>query len=63
MIAGWVIGQIQRDIFLLPDEIRVMRAGLLYVATPPTGKTQLTDWLRTHAAELGRTYAPSRAAR
>jgi NADH dehydrogenase len=63
MLAGWVIGKIQHDIFLLPDEIRMMRAGLLQVSTPPTGPTRLTDWMRAHAAQLGRAYSPSRAAR
>ena len=63
MLAGWVIGRIQHDIFLLPDEIRMMRAGLLQVSTAPTGPTRLTDWMREHAAELGRAYSPSRAAR
>ena len=63
MVAGWVIGNLQHDIFLLPDEIRMMRAGLLVVETPPTGTTRLTDWMREHAAELGRSYAPSRGTR
>ena len=63
MLAGWIIGKIQNDIFLLPDEIRMMRAGLLHVTTPPTGPTRLTDWMRAHAAKLGRAYSPSRAAR
>jgi len=63
MIAGWVIGKVQRDIFLLPDEIHMMRAGLLHVTTPPTGPTRLTDWMREYAAELGRAYAPSRTTR
>ena len=63
MLAGWIIGKIQHDIFLLPDEIHMMRAGLLHVATPPTCPTRLTDWMRAHAAELGRAYAPSRGTR
>jgi NADH dehydrogenase len=63
MLAGWIIGKIQQDTFLLPDEIRMMRAGLLHVTTPPTGPTRLTDWMREHAAELGRAYASSRAMR
>jgi NADH dehydrogenase len=63
MVAGWLIGQLQHDTFLKPDEIRVMRAGLLCVDTPPTGATRLTDWLHAHAAELGRAYAASRGQR
>ena len=63
MLAGWIIGKIEHDIFLLPDEIRMMRAGLLHVTTPPTGPTRLTDWMHAHAAELGRAYSPSRAKR
>jgi len=63
MLAGWAIGKIQHDTFLLPDEIRMMRAGLLQVSTAPTGPTRLTDWMRAHAADLGRAYSPSRAAR
>lgn len=63
MLAGWIIGKIQRDIFLLPDEIRMMRAGLLHVAPPSTCPTRLIDWMCEHADELGRAYAPSRATR
>lgn len=32
-------------------------ADLLYVASPPTGQTRLTDWVREHADTLGRHYA------
>lgn len=63
MVAGWLIGKLQHDTFLKPDEIRVMRAGLLRVDTPPTGATQLTAWLPEHAAELGHAYAASRSQR
>jgi len=63
MLAGWVIGKMQRDIFLLPDEIRMMCAGLLFVNTPPSGETRVTNWMREQATELGRVYAPSRGTR
>jgi hypothetical protein len=32
-------------------------AELLYVSTPPTGKTPLTVWMKKNAATLGRRYA------
>ncbi|MBN1961346.1 MAG: hypothetical protein JW841_10395 [Deltaproteobacteria bacterium] len=30
---------------------------LLYVDAPPAGKTKLTEWIQTNAANLGRKYA------
>jgi hypothetical protein len=34
-----------------------MAAGLADSAGPATGTTVLTDWIKAHADELGRTYA------
>jgi NADH dehydrogenase len=56
-IAGSIIGQIVGDVLITRDEIEGLMAGLLYVDTPPTGKTRLTTWSREHAAWLGKNYA------
>ena len=31
-------------------------ADMLYVDAPPAGHTALTDWIRSHADTLGRSY-------
>jgi len=38
-------------------------ANLLYVETPPTGVTRLTEWAAAHADTLGRHYANELARR
>jgi NADH dehydrogenase len=38
-------------------------AGLLYVDSPPAGKTRLTDWMNEHADTLGRQYTSELARR
>jgi NADH dehydrogenase len=58
---GWRLGQLLgwclRDVFITREEIRGLMAELLYVNTPPTGKTPLTVWMQANAATLGRHYA------
>jgi len=51
------IGKLVDDIFITPEEIEGLMADLLYVDTPPVGKTRLTDWAREHSDSLGRRYA------
>ena len=52
-----VLGWFMRDRFITRDEIRGLMSDLLYVNTPPTGKTPLTEWMKQNAATLGRRYA------
>ena len=55
--ASRVIGWWVKDIFLTREEIQGLMAGLLYVDSPPAGRTRLTDWMQAHAATLGARYA------
>jgi uncharacterized protein YbjT (DUF2867 family) len=61
--ASCVIGWLVRDTFITREEIKGLMDGLLCVDTPPTGKTRLTDWMRTNADTLGRNYASELARR
>lgn len=45
------------------EEIAGLMAGLLYVDTPPTGTTKLTEWVAAHADTLGRHYTSELARR
>lgn len=62
-LAGAIIGKVAGDVFITREEIQGLMAGLLYVDTPPTGKTRLTDWAKEHAHLLGRNYASELARR
>ena len=61
--ASCVIGWLVRDTFITREEIKGLMDGLLCVDAPPTGKTRLTDWMRTNADTLGRNYASELARR
>lgn len=52
-----LVGACMRDTFITREEIRGLMDELLYVTTPPTGKTSLTEWMQKNAATLGRRYA------
>jgi len=58
-----VIGWFVRDTFITREEIKGLMDGLLCVATPPTGKTRLTEWMRANAKTLGQSYASELARR
>jgi NADH dehydrogenase len=45
-----------RDVILTRDEVRGLMAGLLVSASPPTGTTRVSGWLRDNADVVGRTY-------
>lgn len=55
--VGWLVGKLVNDVLITRPEIEGLMADLLYVDSPPTGQTKLTDWAKQHAAELGRHYA------
>lgn len=60
---GRVVSLLVDDVLVTREEIEGLMAGLLYVDTPPTGTTALTDWTRKHAATLGRQYTSELARR
>lgn len=55
--TGWLVGKLLGDVTITREEIAGLMANLLYVETPPTGVTRLTDWVAAHADTLGRRYA------
>ncbi|MGE5221867.1 MAG: SDR family oxidoreductase [Omnitrophica WOR_2 bacterium] len=55
--AGWILGKILGDVLITRDEIEGLMGGLLFTASPPAGKTKLTDWITANAASLGKRYA------
>jgi NADH dehydrogenase len=56
-VTGWVLGKFLNDVLITRDEIEGLMTNLLYVDTPPTGKTKLTDWAKDNADTLGRKYS------
>jgi NADH dehydrogenase len=61
--AGWVIGKIVNDVMITKEEIEGLMANLLYVESPPTGITKLTDWAEKHSETLGLKYTSELARR
>ncbi len=61
--AGWVIGKLVGDVMVTKEEIAGLMANLLYADSPPTGKTQLTDWAAERSATLGLHYTSELARR
>jgi uncharacterized protein YbjT (DUF2867 family) len=62
-VAGWMVGRFVGDVVITRDEIEGLMADLLHVDAPPAGKTSLTEWAKTHADTLGRTYTSELARR
>lgn len=63
-VPGWLIpalagslALVLRDTLLTAGEYRAMAAGLADSDGPATGRIRLSDWVREHGSELGRTYA------
>ncbi|NKQ37540.1 MAG: NAD(P)H-binding protein [Chloroflexi bacterium] len=61
--AGKVMGWLVNDVIITREEIEGLMADLLYVDTPPTGQTRLTEWAHEHADSLGRQYTSELARR
>ncbi len=61
--AGWLIGKMVGDVMITQEEIEGLMQDLLYTDSPPAGKTNLTDWAKDHADQLGRHYASELARR
>ena len=62
-IAGTLIGKFVDDVLITRQEIDGLMADLLYVDSPPVGKTKLTDWMRENAVSLGKRYTSELARR
>lgn len=58
-IMGWLVN----DVVITREEIEGLMADLLYVETPPTATTKLTDWVRSHHTTLGQAYTSELARR
>ena len=58
-----LIGFFTKDQFVTREEITGLMDGLLCVDTLPTGKTSLTQWMRSNANSLGCEYASELARR
>ena len=56
LLAGRALGLFLRDIVVTRREISGLRDELMYTGTEPLGTTSFTDWLRSEAETLGRTY-------
>jgi hypothetical protein len=56
VLAG-ALNLVLQDTLLTAAEYRSMAAGLADSAAPATGEIVLTEWIKDHAASLGRTYA------
>jgi NADH dehydrogenase len=54
--AGWIIGKLVNDVMITREEIDGLMADLLFVDSPPAGKTRLTNWAREHRDALGLKY-------
>jgi len=54
---GKLVGWMMKDKFITREEIRGLMAETLYVTTPPTGKTLLTEWMKKNTETLGLNYA------
>ncbi len=61
--AGRAVGALMGDVTITREEISGLMANLLYVTTPPTGTTKLSDWITAHASTLGRHYTSELARR
>lgn len=61
--VGRGVGRLVGDVVVTRDEIEGLMSDLLCVNTPPTGRTVLTDWVKSHADTLGRQYTSELARR
>ena len=61
--AAVALGRMLGDVVITRDEISGLMAELLYVDSPPTGHTRLTEWMQKHRHELGKRYASELARR
>ena len=60
---GRLIGRFAGDITITVEEIKGLKADLLYTNSPPAGSTKLPEWARQNANTLGINYASELARR
>lgn len=56
-LTSGVLGAILKDVVLTEEEIKGLMSDLLVSRMPPTGRTSLEGWIKSHAGTLGGTYA------
>ena len=59
-IGYWVskiVGAIKGDFLITREEIKGLKADLLYSDLPPSGKTKLTEWITARKDSFGLNYA------
>jgi hypothetical protein len=61
--VGKLTGNLFGDVMITREEIDGLMENLLYVDSPPAGKTKLTDRARDYADSLGRKYTSELARR
>lgn len=57
LAASGFLGFFLRDRILTREEIDGLMAGLLVSSAPPTARTRFSEWLASHAHELGSSYS------
>ncbi len=58
-----LLSKFLNDVLITREEIEGLMANLLFVDSPPSGKTRLTEWVEWNADTLGRKYASELARR
>jgi len=62
-LAGWIIGKTVNDVMITKEEIKGLMSNLLYVESPPAGRTKLSEWAKSHSDTLGLKYTSELARR
>ena len=58
-----LLGLLVGDVAITKEEVEGLMAGMLCADAPPAGHTALTDWIRSHADTLDRSYTSELAGR
>jgi NADH dehydrogenase len=61
--ASKLISGLVGDVLITHEEIEGLMMDLLYVSSPPIGKTKLSDWIRQNGKTLGKHYTSELARR
>ncbi len=51
-----IMSKFVNDVIITKEEIKGLMDNLLYVDSPPAGKTKLTEWVEKHSDEIGKKY-------
>jgi uncharacterized protein YbjT (DUF2867 family) len=62
-LVSKLVGKMVGDVIVTREEIRGLMGDLLYVESPPAGRTKLTDWASENADSLGFHYSSELARR